>query len=36
MQFDIILYHGRPFNDTFCIEVFYNVTNNKLENWTED
>ena len=35
LQFDIILYHGRPFNDNFCIEVFYNSTTNKLENWSK-
>ena len=32
LQFDIILYHGRPFNDRFYIEVFYDSTTNKLEN----
>lgn len=35
LQFDIILYHGRPFNDKFCIEVFYDDTTNKLENWSK-
>ena len=35
LQFDIILYHGRPFNDRFCIEVFYDSTTHKLENWSK-
>jgi len=35
LQFDIILYHGRPFNDMFYIEVFYDSTTNKLENWSK-
>lgn len=35
LQFDIILYHGRPFNDRFCIEVFYDNTTSKLENWSK-
>jgi len=35
LQFDIILYHGRPFNDRFCIEVFYDDTTNELENWSK-
>ncbi|MFV0470162.1 MAG: hypothetical protein ACK5MK_14705 [Dysgonomonas sp.] len=35
LQFDIILYHGRPFNDRLCLEVFYDDTTNKLENWSE-
>ena len=34
LQFDIILYHGRPFkfNDSRCIEVYYNKDTNQLEN----
>lgn len=35
LQFDIILYHGYPFNDKFCIEVFYDDTTKKLENWSK-
>ena len=35
IQFDIILYHGRPFNDRFCIEIFYDETKRKLENWSK-
>lgn len=35
LQFDIILYHRYPFNDKFCIEVFYDDTTKKLENWSK-
>ncbi len=35
LQFDIILYHGRPFNDKFCVEVFYDNATNRLENWSK-
>lgn len=35
LQFDIILYHGRPFNDKFCIQIFYDSTKRKLENWSK-
>jgi len=36
LQFDIILCHGRPFNDSFCIEVYYDNNTNQLKKWSYD
>lgn len=35
LKFDVILYHGRPFNDKFYIEIFYDTTTKELENWSK-
>lgn len=35
LQFDVILHHGMPFNEIFYIEIFYDSTTGKLENWSQ-
>ena len=35
LQFDIILCHGRPFNDSFCIDIDYDSDTNQLEVWSD-
>lgn len=35
LQFDIVKWNGKPFEDKYRIELFYNLKTKELENWTE-
>jgi hypothetical protein len=35
LQFDIIKWNGKPYEEKFRIEFFYDTKNKELKNWTE-
>lgn len=35
MQFDIIKWNGKPYEETFWLQLFYDDETNELENWSE-